>query len=382
MYINFWYPVALSEEITNEKPLEVQIMSLKFVAFRDTDGNAHVLSNTCIHRGGALARGKIDGDCVVCPYHGWQFDGSGKCTTIPTHPPGKNMPARAKVDAYPVEERYGIVFAFLGDLPEEERPPLHEIEGYGEDHWRANEVVVFEVGAYYQRSIENGLDGAHNEFVHPLQGAPSIIETLRKMPIDVKDESEWGCGFMYPASGYASKNTKQISANDGKGQTWAGSSHHGPNTLITRIHFTEERKFQQVFFEAPLDDGRTRVFFVNMRSFMMEPENDQKLIDINMRIAHEDINIIENLDPVRTPESTAKELLTPVDKPIFRYRDFLKGWDEKGWRIDWKELQRKRGDVAFAIPSPARRTEKNWILDTVPLVEPAEKDKAKLKGIA
>ena len=274
------------------------------------------------------------------------------------------------------------MFAFLGDLPQEERPPLFEIEGFGKEGWRANEVVVFEVDAYYQRSLENGLDGAHNEFVHPLQGAPSIIETLRKMPIDVKDESEWGCGFMYPASGYSSKKTKQIQANDSEKQTWAGSSHHGPNTLITRIHFTEERKFQQIFFEAPLTDGRTRIFFVNMRTFMMEPENDQNLIDINMRIAHEDINVIENLDPVRTPDSTAKELLTPVDKPIYAYRDFLKKWDDKGWRIDWKELQAKRGDVAFAIPSPARRTEKNWILDTVPLTPPAEKGNAKLKGIA
>ena len=56
MYINFWYPIALSTEITNEKPLAVKIMSLDFVAFRDTQGKAHVLSNTCIHRGAALAR--------------------------------------------------------------------------------------------------------------------------------------------------------------------------------------------------------------------------------------------------------------------------------------------------------------------------------------
>ena len=99
MYINFWYPVALAEEITNEQPLAVQIMSMNFVAFRDTEGNAHVLSNTCIHRGGALARGKVNDDCVACPYHGWEFDGDGKCTKIPTHPPGKKLPARAKVDS-------------------------------------------------------------------------------------------------------------------------------------------------------------------------------------------------------------------------------------------------------------------------------------------
>ena len=378
MYINFWYPVALSKDVTNEEPTEVEIMSLKFVAFRDSEGKAHVLSNTCIHRGGALGRGKIHGDCVACPYHGWQFSGDGKCQFVPTNQIGQKPPARAKVDAYPTQERYGIVFAFLGDLPEEERPPLFDIEYYDKEGWRANDVVVFEVNAYYQRSIENGMDGAHNEFVHPLQGAPSIIENLRKFPIEVKDESEWGCGFMFAASGSTSESTKAIGA--GTGSTVAGSSIHGPNTLITRIFFNEERKFAQYFFEAPLSESRTRIFFVNMRSWMLDPEMDQKLIDVNMQIAHEDINVIENLDPVCTPKSTSKEVLTQADKPIFRYRDFLKMWDEKGWRIDWKELQERRGDIAFAIPCPARRTEKNWVLDPVPL-ETHEKAKPELKGV-
>jgi len=380
MYINFWYPIALSGEITNEEPLAVQIMSLNFVAFRDTAGKAHVLSNTCIHRGGALARGKVNGDCVACPYHGWEFGADGKCTLIPTLAPGKKMPGRAKVDSYPVDERYGIVFAFLGDLPEAERPPMLDIPEFEDPNWRANELVVFEVDAFYQRSIENGLDGAHNEFVHPLQGAPSIIETLRRMPIEVKDDSDWGCGFMYPASGSTSEDTKLIGA--GENETWAGSSHYGPNFLITRIHFTEEKMFHQYFFEAPQTDGRTKIFFLNMRSFMMEPDQDQMLIDVNMRIAHEDIHVIEALDPVRTPDSTAKELLTEVDKPLFRYRDWLKKWDDEGWRIDWQNLQDKKGDIAYAIPSPARRTEKNWILDPLPLMPPTDKGTAKLKDIA
>ena len=118
-----------------------------------------------------------------------------------------------------------------------------------------------------------------------------------------------------------------------------------------------------------------------MRTFLLEPEKDQPLIDANMRIAHEDIDIIEGLDPIRTPRSTAREVLTPADKPVLKYREFLGNWDERGWRVDWEELQKKRGDIAFAIPCPARRTEKNWVLDTVPLVE-VPKAKPKLKGIA
>ena len=379
MYINFWYPVALSKEVTNEAPITVDIMSLNFVAFRDSDGAAHVMSNTCIHRGGALGKGKVKGDHVECPYHGWQFAGDGKCKMIPTNPLDAKPPARAKVDAYPTEERYGIVFAFLGDLPEAERPPIYDIPEFEKESWRVNEVVVFEVNGYYQRSVENGMDGAHNEFVHPLQGAPSIVENLRKHDIDVQDESEWGCGFMFAASGSMSEDTKILGA--GEGRTVAGSSHHGPNTLITRINFSEERGFAQYFFEAAVSDAKTRIFFVNLRSWMLEEEMDKRIIDINMQIAHEDIDIIEGLEPVRTPKSTAKEVLTKADAPIYRYRDFLKGWDDRGWRVDWKELQQQRGDVAFAIPCPARRTEKNWVLDSVPLVEPQDA-KPELKGVA
>ena len=119
-----------------------------------------------------------------------------------------------------------------------------------------------------------------------------------------------------------------------------------------------------------------------MRSFFLEPEHDQNIIDVNMRIAHEDIDIIENLDPVRTPDTVTKELLTSVDKPILTYRKNLEKLDARGWRIDWSELQNKRGDIAFAIPSPARRTEKNWILDEIPLMTPPEVKKPQLKGIA
>ena len=92
MYINFWYPIALSKDVTSEKPLEVVIMSLKFVAFRDTGGEPHVLSNTCIHRGGALGRGKIKGNSVACPYHGWQFSGNGRCSHIPTQASDQSPP--------------------------------------------------------------------------------------------------------------------------------------------------------------------------------------------------------------------------------------------------------------------------------------------------
>ena len=68
MYINFWYPVGTSEQITAEKPFRTKILSLNFVAFRDQAGKAHVLSDTCVHRGGSLSKGWVKDDCVVWRY--------------------------------------------------------------------------------------------------------------------------------------------------------------------------------------------------------------------------------------------------------------------------------------------------------------------------
>jgi phenylpropionate dioxygenase-like ring-hydroxylating dioxygenase large terminal subunit len=373
MYINFWYPIATCQEVTNNQPLRVKLLCLDFVAFRDSDGNAHVLSDTCIHRGAALGEGKIRGNNIQCPYHGWQYDGAGRCALIPSLGTDEKPPARAKVDSYPVQEKYGIVFAFLGDLPENERPPLWDVEEYEQDDWRANILHVFEVDYYYERSIENGLDPAHNEFVHPKQGTPGMMLDFKQNPIKIDPLTDFGSGFMMPFTQLAPDEGLLAQANSRNDQVVkAGSGHLGPNALVTWLHFTTENMFHQYFFEAPIDEKRTRIFFLNMRHFMLDPEMDQKIVDINMEIAQEDIDLLVKLNPVRTPETLTKELLVPTDKPVVRYRELLKEWQQRGWRIDMKKLFEQRGDVAFAIPCPARRIEKNWILDEVPRVKPAD----------
>ena len=103
MYINFWYPIAASDEVRDDKPLRVELMGLRYVTFRTDDGQAHVLRDVCVHRGGSLGKGWVREGGVVCPYHGWRFGGDGKCQHIPTLSDSK-PPARAKVDSYPVKK--------------------------------------------------------------------------------------------------------------------------------------------------------------------------------------------------------------------------------------------------------------------------------------
>ena len=117
MFINFWYVAEQSEKLT-KKPIRRKMLGQHFVLFRDESGKARCLSDVCIHRGGSLSAGKIANNCIQCPYHGWHFDGNGICQRIPSLGKEAKIPKRAKIDSYPTKEIYGLIFCFLGDIPD------------------------------------------------------------------------------------------------------------------------------------------------------------------------------------------------------------------------------------------------------------------------
>jgi phenylpropionate dioxygenase-like ring-hydroxylating dioxygenase large terminal subunit len=97
MLKNFWYALELSSAV-GLSPRLLTVLGQELVLFRsDVDGKVVALSNRCPHRGGALANGTVEHDCVRCPYHGWTFQHDGACTAIPANPPGAKVPKKARV---------------------------------------------------------------------------------------------------------------------------------------------------------------------------------------------------------------------------------------------------------------------------------------------
>jgi hypothetical protein len=84
-------------------------------------------------------------------------------------------------------------------------------------------------------------------------------------------------------------------------------------------------------------------------------------------VATQDRDILHDVRPVLTPEKNTAEFFTPSDKPIAMYREKLKRWEQRGWRIDVDAVERDHKRVVYAIPCPARRETKGWVLDPVPL---------------
>jgi phenylpropionate dioxygenase-like ring-hydroxylating dioxygenase large terminal subunit len=382
MFINFWYPAATTAELADQ-PLPRRMLGQDFVLFRDAQGAARCLSNTCVHRGGSLAGGRTREGCIQCPYHGWLFDGDGVCRRIPSLGLDAKIPARARVDAYPTVERYGLVFAFLGDLDEADRPPLMEIPEYGHDGWRAT-LQHFEWDLDYQRSMENGLDLAHNEFVHPTHGfSYAHEETYRVQPLKLI-ESEWVTGFYneMEAPPLAEKKMQEASGRTANAMVRIGTGHHGCANLWTFINPTPTMHIYQYAYEVPVDTTRTSVYLVNLRNFLLEPEHDQRMMGRNEYVAFQDRDVLLGLHPAVTPRSRSHEYFTPADLCVGRYRDLLQQWEDRGWRIDDEAVERNRKRVAYAIPSPARRRAKGWVLDAVPLLpgEPAAAREERFSG--
>ena len=122
MIPNQWYAVLDSNEVPKGKTIGVTRMGEKLVFWRDAQGKVSCLRDVCPHRGVALSIGKVLGDHVQCPFHGFEFDTTGRCVLIPAN--GRNGPISREMKAfdYPTYEAHGFIFIWWGQ-PTGERSP-------------------------------------------------------------------------------------------------------------------------------------------------------------------------------------------------------------------------------------------------------------------
>jgi nitrite reductase/ring-hydroxylating ferredoxin subunit len=117
----FWHPIGLSAD-AKDMPHKVRALGEDLILFRDKQGRPGLLHARCCHRGTTLYYGKVEEDGIRCCYHGWKFDTEGHCLEQPCEPEGGRFKDKVRQPWYPVEERYGLIFAYMG--PPEKKPVL------------------------------------------------------------------------------------------------------------------------------------------------------------------------------------------------------------------------------------------------------------------
>ncbi|MBX6317099.1 aromatic ring-hydroxylating dioxygenase subunit alpha [Pigmentiphaga sp.] len=159
----YWQPVALLEELEGERPIRaVKLMGQDFILFRDEQGRYGLLDRDCPHRNADLAYGRLEDGGVRCLFHGWLFDVYGNCLETPAEPEGSKLHQRIKQKAYPVVEKGGILFAFIG----EGQPPAFPHF----DCFVAPDEYTFAFKGYldcnWLQALEVGIDPAHASYLH------------------------------------------------------------------------------------------------------------------------------------------------------------------------------------------------------------------------
>ena len=150
-----------SDAIGEGQLCAVRLLGEDLVLWR-AGGQAVAWQDLCIHRGTRLSLGKVEDGLLICPYHGWRYDGNGRCVHIPAHPE-QTPPEKAGARVYQVRERYGLVWVSLGQ-PGSDVPPFPEQDDPAYRTVLCGPSDVLNASA--PRIIENFLDVAHLPHVH------------------------------------------------------------------------------------------------------------------------------------------------------------------------------------------------------------------------
>jgi vanillate O-demethylase monooxygenase subunit len=180
--LNQWYCAAFADEVT-AKPLARTICDRQIVLYRDTAAKVVALTNRCPHRKAPLSDGQVIGDNIECPFHGMLFSPAGTCLDVPSQ---TVIPPTARVRPYPVEERHGHVWLWMGDTA----PDLSLVPDL---HWMTDAALsevhgLLPIACNYLAALDNLLDDTHLSFVHRNTiGTPKMV----KAEIDIVGDNDW-----------------------------------------------------------------------------------------------------------------------------------------------------------------------------------------------
>lgn len=188
----YWHPVELSERL-GERPIELRVLDEDLILFRDRAGRPGLITPRCVHRGAPMSFAKVEDRGIRCPYHGWLFDVEGRCLEQPCEVTNKpEFRDRCRQPWYPVEERYGLVFAYLG--PPEKKPVLPKwapFEDLSSDEKIVPDAATYSVGGddteefipwNWLQDWENTMDPFHVVILHTAFSGPQFNADMAVMP--------------------------------------------------------------------------------------------------------------------------------------------------------------------------------------------------------
>ena len=312
-----WYAVLTCNEVRPGRAVGVTRLGQRLALWRDAEGRVACVRDLCPHRGAALSLGEIAEGHLQCPFHGFQFDSTGRCAVIPANGQHTPVPKAMRVQAIPAREAHGFIWLWSGAArpTDADYPPVPWFDDIGPDftfavarrHWKS----------HYSRAIENQLDVLHLPFVHRrtigrgnrrlVNGPPVCLSEDNILRVWVSNEVDHG----------------QTPRKPGDYAELPAQPHQlrfiFPNIWENRI--SDDLRVLVIF--APIDAQNTLMYLGFFQRFMTTPLLRDAVNRLgalgNLFIAGEDQPVVETQRPYRT-DLKMDEKLVPGDAPIVLYR--------------------------------------------------------------
>jgi len=305
---NDWHPVARSSNVPEASIRAARLLDEDVVLWR-IYGEVRIWQDLCVHRGTRLSLGFLEGDELVCAYHGWTYNAEGECVRFPAHPEQK-PPPKARVRAYRATERYGLVWACLGDKP----GGIPSFEEWEDSRFRKILCGPYRYKASGTRAVENFLDVAHLPFLHSGMLGDRTHAEISDYQVRVGKE------------GIVADNVRIWQPDpDGTGV--------GREVVYTYRVFrpltmylskeTDAGRFSIYATVCPVSEFESVAWFWLAMNYGHEvPE--QELIAFQDKITGQDIPVVESQRPERLPLDLQAELHLRSDRVAVAYRKWLK----------------------------------------------------------
>lgn len=300
-YPRGWFAVAFSSEIPVGTTKPMKYFGQALAAWRGEDGKVRIVDAYCAHMGAHLAvKGKVAGNCIQCPFHGWRYDGDGKCVEIPY---AKRVPPTARQRPWTVREVNGVVLLHHdpdGNAPDFDIPVIEE---YGSSDWLDWSTSFYHIKTHPREVVDNLADKAHFAFVHDTE-----IEEFR-FEVDGHTATQHVKGKAYIRGGL------------GVDEFSSRTTYHGPGYLHMRMDGVLQN--HMLALHTPVDENsidlRLGVTLKVVGGNREKTQGFTKQYVANLRNGFEDDVAIWENKIYREPA-----LLCDGDGPIFRLRKWYR----------------------------------------------------------
>lgn len=307
LLLNDWHVVAESAGVKSGEVRAARLLGQDLMIWRSNAGLC-AWQDLCLHRGAKLSGGRVEHECLVCPYHGWNYNAAGQCVRIPAHP-FMTPPVRARTTSYRITEKYGLIWVCLG-APKTDVPCFTE---WDDASFRKVLAGPYLFKAQGPRIVENFLDVGHFPFVHAgFLGDPSHTEVA-----DYEVETN--------ADGIVARDIGVWQPDpDGTGQSAEVKYTYRvlrPLTAYFEKSYQDQR-FSIFSVVTPVDDRESLAWLIMAINYAPET-SDEELRNFQDIISRQDIPIVESQRPELLPLDLQAELHLRSDRTAIAYRKWL-----------------------------------------------------------